>query len=255
MRNVPQPWPSKSELDALVRKASGSFILASTLINFIGDGDLPHKMLPMVSNSSADLDHLYTQILSSVHRSETFERTIGTIMRLKSPLSITSLAYLLQLESINILQALIGIQSILMIPGSDDEPVRLFHTSLRDFMTTKSRSGDFFVDPTVGHFVIANGCLRALTIPPKTITFVGELQGYSCINWCHHFCESLIGGESTFLDPSLGGSLMNLLTHFVTESFDCWINTLILHSAMGATLEILEFVLSTLRVSILFHLF
>ncbi|KIM71982.1 hypothetical protein PILCRDRAFT_34471, partial [Piloderma croceum F 1598] len=42
MRDVPWPWPSHTDLAALVRKASGSFIFAFTLINFVDDGaDLP----------------------------------------------------------------------------------------------------------------------------------------------------------------------------------------------------------------------
>ena len=47
-RNVPQPWPLYSDLKTLVYKASGSFIFAFTLINFVNDGaDLPHRKLPI----------------------------------------------------------------------------------------------------------------------------------------------------------------------------------------------------------------
>jgi hypothetical protein len=38
MRNIPRPWPSHTDLEALVGKASGSFIFAFTLINLIDDG-------------------------------------------------------------------------------------------------------------------------------------------------------------------------------------------------------------------------
>jgi len=43
LQNLPCPWPSDSDLEALVQKSDGSFIFAVTLINFINDGsDLPH---------------------------------------------------------------------------------------------------------------------------------------------------------------------------------------------------------------------
>lgn len=146
MQQVPKPWPSNSNVDALVKNASGSSISASTLINFIDDGsDLPHVKLPMALDLHTGLDHLYSQVISTVPRSDTFKRVIDTIMLLRSPFSITSLGSLLQLEAADILIALVGIQSILMIPECDDEPVLLLHTSLRDFMTTKSRAGGFFV--------------------------------------------------------------------------------------------------------------
>jgi len=46
MGNITPPWPSESDLDKLVEKTSGSFILAFTLINFVNNGsDLPHRKL------------------------------------------------------------------------------------------------------------------------------------------------------------------------------------------------------------------
>jgi hypothetical protein len=252
---VKQPWPSDSELDVLVQKASGSFIFASTLINFIEESCLPHKELSLVLESHTGLDVLYTQVLSTVPRGGTSDRVVGTIMLLKSPLSITSLGYLLCLDSTNILLVLLRIQSILMIPVDDNEPVRLFHTSLRDFMTTKSRSKDFCVDPPVVHFIIATGCLKVLTVRPKDIIFDGELEVYACRNWCYHFLEGLREVEYNLVDSSLGGCPMSCLTQLLAEfSFDYWVNTLILHSNMETILDILNSELPTSRVSVVFHL-
>jgi hypothetical protein len=210
----------------------------------------------MAANVHAGLDHLYTQVLSTVPRNHTFEQVIGTIMLLREPFSITSLGYLLHIEAINILLALIGIQSILMIPGDDDEPVRLFHTSLRDFMTTQSRSGDYFVDPAAGHLLIAIDCLRLLTVPPKDIIFEGEVETYACKNWCSHVNEALIGGGPNLLDSPSGGSLVSYLIDLLSGHFDCWVNTVIFHDLRGrTTLDVLESVVSTLSVSPVVPLF
>lgn len=46
MRNGPRPWPSSLDLDRLVAKSSGLFIIASTIVKFVNDGsDLPHQRL------------------------------------------------------------------------------------------------------------------------------------------------------------------------------------------------------------------
>jgi hypothetical protein len=248
MRNVPRPWPSYSELQALVKKASGSFIFAFTLINFVDDGtDLPHRKLPIALAAHAGLDPLYAQVLSAAPRGDVLKRIIGTILFLKSELSITSLGHLLQLDTADILQTLMGVQSILKIPGDDDQPVRLFHTSLRDFLTSTPRSGDFFIDPPARHLDILLDCLKLLLIPPDAdIFFRGEASEYACNNWCHHFNEWLILGNESHDD-----SVTSYLKTFVSESFDYWVNTLLIKGSLRRMLDILHRSLLMLKVSFL----
>jgi hypothetical protein len=233
MRDVPWPWPSDTDLEALVEKASGSFIFAFTLIEFIDDGaDLPHQRLPIALAAHAGLDPLYTEVLSTAPRGEVLKRIIGTILLLHVDLSITSLGHLLQLSTAHVLQTLLGVQSILMIPGDDDEPVRLFHTSLRDFLTSEPRSGGFFIDPPARHLDTSLDCLKLVLIPPDTdIFFRGEASEYACINWHHHFDQWLILGNESHDD-----SLTSYLKNLVSESFDYWINTLLITGALGKTL-------------------
>jgi hypothetical protein len=176
---------------------------------------------------------------------EVLKRVIGTILLLKSDLSITSLGHLLQLDTADILQALLGVQSILMIPGNDDQPVRLFHTSLRDFLTSKPRSGDFFIDPPARHLDILLDCLKLMLIPPDTdIFFRGEASEYACNNWCHHFDQWLILGNESHDD-----SLTSYLTNFVSESFDYWVNTLLIKGSLGDMLDMLHRIRLMLKVS------
>ncbi|KIM75138.1 hypothetical protein PILCRDRAFT_827570 [Piloderma croceum F 1598] len=244
MRDVPWPWPSHTDLQALVEKASGSFIFAFTLINFVDDGaDLPHQKLPIALAAHAGLDPLYTEVLSTAPRGEVLKRVIGTILLLESDLSVTSLGHLLQLNTAHILQALLGIQSILMIPGNDDEPVRLFHTSLRDFLMSKPRSGGFFINPPARHLDILLDCLKLVGIPPDTdILFRGEASEYACINWCHHFDQWLILGNEPHNDY-----LTSYLTNFASESFDYWVNTLLVKGSLGDMLEMLDRILLMLK--------
>jgi hypothetical protein len=246
MRDVPLPWPSWSDLETLVQKASGSFIFAFTLINFVDDGtDLPHRKLPIALAAHAGLDPLYTQVLSAAPRGDVLKRIIGTILLLKFDLSITSLGHLLQLNTAYVLQTLLGVQSILMIPGNDDEPVRLFHTSLRDFVMSKPRSGGFFIDPPARHLDILLDCLKLVLIPPDSdIFFRGEASEYACKNWCHHFDQWLILGNESHDD-----SLTSYLKKFVSESFDYWVNTLLIQGSLGNVLDMLHESCLMLKVS------
>jgi hypothetical protein len=232
MQYVLLPWPSNSGLEALVEMASGSPTLAFTLINFVNDrGDLPHRKLLVALNAHAGLDPLYTQVLSSTHQNHNFECIIGTIMLLTFPLSITSLGQLLQLENMDILQCLLGIQSIIRILGDDEHPVQLFHTLLCDFLTAKPCSGIFYIDPPTYHICIMINCLEVMAIPlGNNIYFHDEAQEYASGNWCHHFHQALIEGGDSLIASLIDHSLMTALTKFVSQSLDFWVNTLILHN-------------------------
>lgn len=249
MRNIPSPWPSSSDLEALVKKASGSFIFASTLINLVNDGsDFPHRKLPIALTADAGLDPLYTQVLSAAPRSCHFEQVIGTIMVLESPLSVTSLGHLLRLEAADILQALLGVQSILMIPGDDNQHIQLFHTSLRDFLTKQSRSRDYFVDPPTHHLFIVMNCLELIGVPSNGVNFSGGAEGYVCAYWCHHLKQAVTEGRDSLFNALIGGSLVTCLTNLASQSFEFWFNTLLIGATLGSVLDALDLVLLGLKV-------
>jgi hypothetical protein len=253
MRNVPVrlPWPSSADLEALVDKASGSFLFASTLIKFIDDGsDLPHRKLSMALKAHAGLDPLYSQVLLDAPRGHDVKHFLGTIVLLKDFLSITSLGVLLQREPADILRALLGIQSIIMIPSDDDHPVQPFHASLRDFLTTETRSRNLFIDPPTYHIILTVGCLNVMAVPPEDEVYRGEVQQYACNHWCYHFHQSLTTGGHNLLNHPSYFVLMNYLTAFVSQLFESWFNTLIWCGQLPNVLEVLQLVVSLLEVSV-----
>jgi hypothetical protein len=145
MSGAPAVWPSHTEMERLVEKCSGSFTFAHTLVNFVDDeSDLPHQKLRKALDTHDGLDPLYMQVLMAARRGQHFERVLGTIMLLVQPLPIAEVACLLQIDVDIIPLTLLGIQSVLIIPKDNNESVRLYHTSLRDFLTTRDRSGDQF---------------------------------------------------------------------------------------------------------------
>jgi hypothetical protein len=187
-------------------------------------------------SAHAGLDPLYAQVLSAAPRSQEFERVMGTILLLTSNMSVIALGCLLQLDTADILEALLGVQSILMIPGDDNQPVQLFHTSLRDFLTSKPWSGDFFIDPPTRHLDILLDCLKLIAIPPDTdMFFSSEASRYACNNWCYHFDQWMTIGNESQNSP-----LLSYLEKFVSESFDYWVNTLLIKGSLGHMLNTLD---------------
>jgi hypothetical protein len=147
------------------------------------------------------------------------------------------------------LQVLLGIQSIVMIPADDHQPVQLFHTSFRDFMTAKSRSDNYFIDPPARNLSIATDCLKVMKAGSEDLIFKEEAQKYACLNWVHHLGNVLTQGGSHFLDlSSSDNSLLTHLTAFKGQSFDCWINTLIYLAKQG-TLQYMRELVLKLQVS------
>jgi hypothetical protein len=249
MKGVPQPWPSAAVLDRLVQNSSGSFVFASTLVDFVRQGSSPAVTLQAAVESHTGLDPLYHQIFSAAPPHEHFARTIGTIMLLVQPLSISDLGTLLGLETSSILDLLLGIQAILRIPQDDNQPITLVHTSLRDFLTTPLRSSSLYINP-ICHANIAADCLEAIKQPPPPqdgIFYTGGKE-YASLNWCYHFLQGLIrsGGDDVFLLlPQT-----TLMTNLQKLAQDYWINTMILTGAAEKATNNLTLILDVLDVSI-----
>ena len=233
MRGVPLPWPTYEDLSSLVNNTAGVFNFASTVVAFINDGnDLPHLQLQSVLKYHDGLDPVYTQILSSASRNKDFDAVLGTLMLLAEPLPIKSLATLLRLDLARILHALRGLQSILIIPENDDNPIRPIHTSLRDFLTSRERSNDLFIRPKERHFNIAIDCLQILCVSnsgPFFDTTSYSAQRYACCEWIFHLRGSM---KTEMLDDSL----ISLLIDFTSNNFNVWVNTIL---SLGIDKEII----------------
>jgi hypothetical protein len=255
MPDVRPPWPSKEVLEQLVRNSSGSFIFASTLVDFVNDGtDLPHLKLQMALGTHTGLDPLYAQVLSAAERGRHFERVIGTVMLLTKPLSINELGGLLQVETGHVLHALLGIQSVLIVPERNDQPYQLVHTSLRDFLNTPSRSREWYIHSPACHLHIAIDCLKAIAVKPEDDAFHIGFREYACLHWCHHLDSCLDeGGEDNVANA--WATLVGCLVSFTSGFLNFWIDTAILANRMSEIVTTLNSVLSRLEVSPLFLCF
>ncbi|KAJ2918139.1 hypothetical protein MD484_g2248, partial [Candolleomyces efflorescens] len=147
-------WPAPSDIRKLIRHIGGSFIFGSTVFKFImglttepGHPKTPMDRLPLALQMSPGLDGLYAQTLARSQELPHFLHIISTIALLQDPLPTSGIAELLGIGTYEVVNVLINLQAIIQLPGTDNMPVTLFHTSLRDFLTTQTRSGPFFAHP------------------------------------------------------------------------------------------------------------
>jgi hypothetical protein len=154
-------WPTRDDLKTLVHHIGGSFIFASALFKYIvepsNDGLTPMTRLPLALDMNPGLDGLYNFTLAKSQRLHHFSNVISTLALLFQPLSITAITDLLGLKLFEVLHILVNLQAIIHIPGTDERPVTFCHTSLRDFLTTESRSGSFFAPPS-HHLYLSYRC-------------------------------------------------------------------------------------------------
>ena len=227
----------------------GSFIFAFTLVNFVNDGsDLPHRKLQTALLSHSGLDPLYTQVLESASHSHHFTRVLQTIIIITTPVSITGLACLLQIEGGDVIHALQGVQSIIMVPGDDEQPIQLLHTSLRDFLTTQARSQHLFINPPTCHLSMATDCLSTMAAHHGDIIYETEILQYAAKNWCHHLLSAVKERSGGVYLLSQDDAFVNTLIGFLSGSFDPWMNSIISQIQTNNIVKILD---SLLQVGII----
>jgi hypothetical protein len=160
-------WPTESDKRKLVEHINGSFVLASTMFKYIvqpptkEDPTTPMERLPLTLEMNG-LDGLYSQTLAHSQHLPHFSKIISTIALLESPLPIVEISAILGIEAFEVVRVLLNLQAIIHVPGTDEEgKVTLCHTSLRDFLTIKSRSGSFFVPPSF-HLYLSYYCFSSI---------------------------------------------------------------------------------------------
>jgi hypothetical protein len=181
-QQLPPNWPGERDIQTLVHMSIPLFIFAATVCRFIGDetwldpaGRLEHISNYRRSDSELDkLDSTYLPVLDQLVLGKTgqtrvclikeFQNIVGPIVLLAEPLSAWSLSSLLGIPITSITRTLGRLHAVLDIPIKKDSPIRLFHSSFRDFLTdpTKRGSNEFWVDEINTHQILANVCIRHL---------------------------------------------------------------------------------------------
>ena len=223
----PEGWPSSYDIDILCKKAGGLFIYASTVIKFVASKyHLPTERLDLIILRPQDAAHeggidlLYTQILElAFHDADPgeqelysrFRNVVGAVLLVFRPLSRKTLSNLLKHcgTSSHISTTLRFLHSLLNVPDSEGEPIRVFHKSFPDFLTNRARCKDerFFIDPSVHHEGILFSCLDLMRkclkknicdlddyaflnkvedLPVRRERCIGSSLEYACRFWTRH---------------------------------------------------------------------
>ncbi|KAK2589911.1 hypothetical protein QQS21_012410 [Conoideocrella luteorostrata] len=223
-QQIAEDWPGTSKIEKLVKMATPLFIFAATVCLFIADRRIgvPDKQLEKILSRRAEghlsqlakvymplLDNQITGLSANQQRDIILEfRTIvGSIVILASPLSTSALAHLLDIAKEDIASRLYVLHSVLSVPLSEEEPVRVLHLSFRDFLLdpTQRDKNPFWIDEKQTHQAVAVHCLRLMESLRQDICDVGrpgtprsavgqnkvetslpsELR-YACLYWAHH---------------------------------------------------------------------
>lgn len=216
------------------------FIFAATICRFVGDPKWrPEKRLDKFFQdpalmSASKMDRTYQPILNqlvagqdgddSEELVEEFQRIIGVIILLATPLSVITLAQLLDMPQGDISNRLDSFRSVLHVPSDPKLPIRILHLSFRDYLVEKStklnkQTFKFWVDEKEKNAQIASQCLAVMHCRLKknicnlpnygtrqtefdaTIidqNLPAELQ-YSCRYWVHHLVQSNVSVTDNIL--------------------------------------------------------
>ncbi|KIJ97666.1 hypothetical protein K443DRAFT_9740 [Laccaria amethystina LaAM-08-1] len=214
MSSLAQPWPSKDIISFLVKKSSGQFIFAATVVRFVGaDRKVPTAQLQIVmdicksvnsshhlSNPFVLLDELYAHVLCLSEDLERVLTYLGAIFHLSGSqtLSCDFLYPLLGLSREDLSLLFWDLHSIIHVPVSNTDQLHFHHASFSDFLMDKHRSGTLHIDEFKAHLYLLESCIRnicdALNTNPSSFED-GKLCAlqYSLSFWSYHFvCANCI---------------------------------------------------------------
>ena len=263
-----QDWPTSSDIQILCEKAAGFFLYASTVVKFVDSKhqDLTTRLslltsLPHQSSAAegrSGIDQFYTETLQQAfHDVRTdehqqylnFQAVVGTILLIFNPLSIRGLSELLGHSTNHITSTTFSLHSLLLVPDSTEDPIRIFHRSFPDFLLDPNRCEDnrFFVEPAVRHAEILLACFRLMgerlkknicnlddhttlggvrDISILQKDYIGEALEYACCFWTKHLLE--IPGNSPHTEE-----VQRAIEQFFTIHLLHWIEVLVLIRNLG----------------------
>ncbi|KAH7911672.1 hypothetical protein BJ138DRAFT_1149976 [Hygrophoropsis aurantiaca] len=254
---LPNPWPSELELSTLVNQASGLFIYATTVTNFINStGQDPQKQLKIVlahrtgidfeNSEFSVLDALYRDAVNLLRRPDQTRHALGIICCIVSPLPIRALEEFIALSDAAPALVISELRSVLMVPDNRTQPIHIYHESFRDFLFDRQRSNEYFVDEQDYHPIITRCCLELMLnhlkrniccisdpfllnsevqdLSDRREMYMGDALCYAISQWSHHLTR--ISGGGTHEDLAL------LLRKFIRTSLLYWIEALSLLGAL-----------------------
>ncbi|KAJ6608445.1 hypothetical protein B0H10DRAFT_526146 [Mycena sp. CBHHK59/15] len=155
MAAIQRPWPSEALIEHLVRKSSGYFIYASTVIKFVDDKHFrPTQRLAAVENLTGTdfespfgaLDELYTQILSAVPAHAQLVAILRVVEYIHP--SPPKIEQLLALESGDVELSLRGLHSVLFSDSYGSLGLLMRHSVISSMIPVAEAASISGIPPT-----------------------------------------------------------------------------------------------------------
>ncbi|KAJ7438682.1 hypothetical protein B0H11DRAFT_1752630, partial [Mycena galericulata] len=169
--SIDDGWPGEYHINHLVKKSSGTFIYAATVIRYVDD-EYSHpeerleSVLKLDPESMTPLDDLYTQILSEVPNTPRLRRILHALVSTNLGLNPEDIDIALQLRSGTSRLALRGLHSVMSVPVpfiGRRSLVKWLHASLQDFLIDATRSSAFCVANRELDCDLVRGMIRAFS--------------------------------------------------------------------------------------------
>jgi NACHT domain len=279
-QSISGQWPSDRDIAVVLKKTSGLFIIASVILRFVDSPFAsPQKRLKLIVDPQestiyegrSGIDVVYHQILSASfeHADENdavfFDQlhlVVGSIVLALKPLPRASLAEILEMTPEDIWTILTHLHSILIVPESESEPIRILHKSFADFITDKERCPDerHFIDAPPHHSVLGIHCLKLMKIrlmknicglpryvmnhdvedlPARRELCITAPLSYACSSWAKHLQLSSQAGGNT-------SSVLMLINDFFTRHLLSWLEVLSIEECLHTAIYSLHDVRSWL---------
>lgn len=164
-------WPPQDIVETLVRKSSGQFAYASTVVEYVGSvHHRPPDRLDAILGLSdhigdapfAELDSLYKHVFSTVPHKDGALRTLSAILLIDLKMSPHMVEQLFVLKSGDVRLQLSGLASVCSFTDHH-MPIKILNDSLGDFLLDSTRSGPHLsIDLGKAHADLATACLYHL---------------------------------------------------------------------------------------------
>ncbi|KIM78643.1 hypothetical protein PILCRDRAFT_11100 [Piloderma croceum F 1598] len=235
-------WPSDRDIAVILKKTSGLFIIASVILRFIDSSVAsPQKRLKLIVDPPESTIYEGRSGID-VRFFDRLHLVVGSIVLALKPLPHASLAEILEMTPEDIWIILTHLHSVLIVPESESEPIRILHKSFADFITDKERCPDarHFIDAPPHHSVLGILCLKLMKmrlmknicgfpryamnnnvkdLPARRELCIAVPLSYACSSWAKHIQLSSQAGGST-------SSVLTQVNEFFTHHLLSWLEVL-----------------------------
>ena len=267
-------WPTDEEVERLCKRAAGLFIYAVATIKFIDkQSGNPRRQLNLLLRlpectaregkimvkPNTTLDSLYTSILQGAFGDDDdpdndplVRSVLGAMSLVVNPLSPSSIATLLGLDTEDVFPLLSSAQSLLILQDPNF-PVRPFHKSFPDFIVDPNRCTNprFCVSPPDHHSRLLINCLVLMDrileknmcklpdgsansdisdLKERIERYINPSLRYACTSWYRHFAN----GPMT---PADAPRITSAIHRFLERKLLFWLEVL---SALGTVRDAVD---------------